>query len=170
MYFFKVTLSSFDDEKKVFFIFPDSQPFDTIEETPVFSENDLCVHPAFKQYVKNTKTTIVDVSYQLYHIRDFSIKKSDSTDIDKQLEQLIEEKLATIVDYNDISIIPGKHKASSRNSNNSMYVVFFAMIAFVVIFLIVGLISSKTNGNAESSEISEIEEISSEISSNSQEG
>ena len=171
MYFFKVTLSSFDDEKKVFYLLPE-QPFNTIDEPPVFSEKDLCAHSAFRQYVKKTKTTIVDVSYELYHIRDLSVKNDSGTDKDKQLEQLIANNMATKIEYNDISIIPAKHKASSsgKSSNSSMYVFFFAMIAFVVIFLILGIISSKTNENAENSKTNEIEEISSEITNNSQEG
>ena len=66
MYFFRVEISSFDDERKTLFIVPE-QTEDDFSSVP-FSEKQLTQTAAYKQFVKETKTNVVDVSYELFKI------------------------------------------------------------------------------------------------------
>ena len=57
MFFFRIELSSFDDEKKILFIVSDMQDADE-NGIPVFSEKALTSHADYKQFVKDTMSII----------------------------------------------------------------------------------------------------------------
>ncbi len=158
MFFFRVTLANFDDEKKVFFMFPDQQALDE-NGTPPFSEKDLCSHQIFKRFVKDTKTSIVDVSYILFK----TTANVSSSLNDEEYEQLKKDNKLTELDNNDISIIIGKKKSSSgkTSSNMSFYLIIAGMALFVLILLAVSLSNKTDDESAEDTSSSIIEEISS---------
>ena len=156
MFFFRVTLANFDDEKKVFFMFPDQQALDE-NGIPPFSETDLCSHQIFKKYVKDTKTSVVDVSYVLFKTSANAVISDDSLN-DEQFEQLKKDNKLSEIDSNEISIITNKKKSSSgkNSSNTSFYFIIAGMALFVIILLVISTITSKDDENSETSSIMEI--------------
>lgn len=158
MFFFRVTLANFDDEKKVFFMFPDQQALDE-NGIPPFSEANLCSHQIFKKYVKDTKTSIVDVSYVL-----FKTTANVSNDLnDEQFEQLKKDNKLSEIDNNDISIITNKKNSSGKKSNNTPFYIVFAGMALLIIALLVLSMKTSTNKEQNTSSTSNISETSSSI-------
>ena len=161
MFFFRVTLASFDDEKKVLFMFPEQQALDE-NGVPPFSEKLLCLNSVFKQFVKDTKTSIVDVSYELYQT---SAAVTPDNLNDEQFEQLARDNKVTKLENNDISIMTNKQKSSSGSSKYlGMYIVIVGMVLFVIVLAVLSM-SGKSDEKDDSSETSSITEISSDISS-----
>ncbi len=98
MKFFKVTLSSFDDEKTKFFILPKEDEQDE-NGNPVFNEKAVQSLQQFKDFVKRTSTPVVDVHYFLYEISE------EIPAIDFQLFKTLEEdEKLTVLDQNDFPV------------------------------------------------------------------
>ena len=72
MYFFKAELSLFDEVKETIFLIPNTDNLSK-DELPLFSENELTAHPDFAAFVKRTKTSIVDIEYELYNAKDVTL-------------------------------------------------------------------------------------------------
>lgn len=113
MFFFKIDISSFDDKVSTLFLIPNPQDADE-NGVPVFSEKALTSAPEYKQFIKDTKTSIVDVAYTLY--------KTDAVlqNIDKdKFAELKAQNAAEVVDGNEFTITGKKQKsAGSSNKNN----------------------------------------------------
>ena len=160
MFFFRITLASFDDEKKSFFIFPDQHALDESGKPP-FSEKQLCAHTVFKEFVKDTKTSIVDVSYELFKT-DTAINESINDD---EFNQLLQNAQAEKLESNDISITTGKkNKALGGKNNLMMYGIIAGAVILVIILIIVSAVAGKSDDESSTSDVSE---VSSEISDES---
>lgn len=167
MFFFRIELSSFDDEKKSLFIVPDIQDADE-NGVPVFSEKTLTAHADFKQFIKDTKTSIVDVKYALY-------KADTANEINEEIfAELLSANNLELMDSNEFPITSGKSKGKSGGKDNTkMYLIIgIAALAFIVLIIVSAAVTkAPDNGDIgttdSSSEISEISD-SSEISDNSE--
>lgn len=173
-YFFKVTLSYFDDEKKTFFITPDQS--ETDDNGVPFSENGLQNTPEFREFVKKTKATLIDVDYTEYAV-EYEPKKSDLLNKPVTSESFAElEKSGQyeIVDQNQFQfiLVLKKQKKSSSRSNKS-YVVCLMIAAVIVLGVLAyayGALNKRNTENVTSniSASSEVSEISSDdVSDNS---
>ena len=101
MYFFKVELSLFDEEKETIFLIPNADTIAITQgEIPVFSENELTAHPKFLAFVKRTKTSIVDVDYELYSAKDVIFDTMN----DEQFEELKDSNKLEMLDSNSFCI------------------------------------------------------------------
>lgn len=163
-YFFKVTLSYFDDEKKTFFITPDQSEADDIGVP--FSENGLQNTPEFREFVKKTKADVIDVDYTEYAV-EYEPKKSDILNKPVTSESFAElEKSGQyeIVDQNQFLLVLKKQKKSSSGSNKS-YVVCLMIAAVIVLGVLAYGALNKRNTENVTSNISAGSEVS-EISSN----
>lgn len=154
MFFFRVELASFDDEKKSLFLVPDMQDADE-NGIPVFSEKALTSHAVYKQFLKDTKTNIVDVKYELY-------KTDYSGDITEDIFSEISSQSTTEkIDENDFSITNSKSKSKSGGKDNTkMYLIVGAAVLAVVVLIIISAATKKTPSNkdlssSDSSEYSE---------------
>lgn len=133
LFFFRIELSSFDDEKKVLFTVPDIQDNDE-NGIPVFSEKSLKNHIDYKTFLKDTKTSVVDVKYVLYST-DTAIN-----DINEDVfNELVSSDKVVMTDSNDFSIAEKSSSGSgkSSNQNNLMMYLIIAAAAVVVVILLV---------------------------------
>lgn len=132
-YFFKVTLSFFDDEKTEFFITPNQS--ETDDEGIPFSEYDMQNTPEFKEFVKRTKADVIDVDYTEF-AAEIDPKKSEeilnNPVTPETFAKLESERRLNVVDENQlILVLKGKKKAKGK-SNGGM----FAVIGIALILLI----------------------------------
>lgn len=169
-YFFKVTLSYFDDEKKTFFITPDQS--ETDDNGVPFSENGLQNTPEFREFVKKTKATVIDVDYTEYAV-EYEPKKSDilnKTVTSESFAELEKSGQYEIVDQNQFILVLKKQKKSSSGSKKS-YVVCLMIAAVIVLGVLAYGALNKRNAENVTSNISagsEVSEISSDdVSDNS---
>lgn len=158
-YFFKVTLSYFDDEKKTFFITPDQS--ETDDNGVPFSENGLQNTPEFREFVKKTKADVVDVDYTEYAV-EYEPKKSDILNNPVTSESFAElEKSGQyeIVDQNQFILVLKKQKKSSSGFNKS-YVVCLMIAAVIVLGVLAYGALNKRNTENVTSNISDVSEVS----------
>jgi len=145
MFFFRIELASFEDAKKIIFIIPGAGDMDE-NGIPVFSEKALTAHSDYRQFVKETKTNVVDVSYVLY--------KTD-TDIaeinEEKFSELSEQNALQKIDGNEINISTGKSMSGGK-SNTKMYMLFGGIGAAVLVLLIASSVMGK-GGSPENKEI-----------------
>lgn len=167
-YFFKVTLSYFDDERKTFFITPDQS--ETDELGVPFSENDLQDTAEFKEFVKATKADIIDVDYTEFAV-EYDPKKSDILSNPVTAESFAElEKrgLIKVIDENQFILLLKKKKRSGGGSK--FPIVWIVWIAAVLVFAL-GVFAyrelSKRSNENDTSDISAALEISSDEISDS---
>lgn len=165
-YFFKVTLSYFDDEKKTFFITPDQSETDDIGVP--FSENGLQNTPEFREFVKKTKADVIDVDYTEYAV-EYEPKKSDILNKPVTSESFAElEKSGQyeIVDQNQFLLVLKKQKKSGGGSKKS-YIVYLMIVGVILLgVLAYGALNRRNTESATSSntsDVSEVSEISSEV-------
>lgn len=164
-YFFKVTLSYFDDERKTFFITPDQSEAD--EQGVPFSENDLQDTEEFKEFVKMTKADIIDVDYIEYAV-EYGLKKSDILSKPVMAESFAElEKSGRleVVDENQfILVLKTKKRCKSGSRLPILWGVWIATVIalFIVAFAFKDLI--KRSSENETSDISVVSEAAEEIS------
>ncbi len=145
MFFFRIELSSFDDEKKILFIVSDMQDADE-NGIPVFSEKTLTSHTDYKQFVKDTKTSVVDVRYALCKT-DFEDtvvgELNEETYIRLQAENAVE-----IIDGNEFSIAGGKSPKSGGKKNMQMYLILGIAAAFVLFLIIASALKGSPSENS----------------------
>lgn len=164
-YFFKVTLSYFDDERKTFFITPDQS--ETDEQGVPFSENDLQDTAEFKEFVKTTKADIIDVDYTEFAV-EYDPKKSDILHkpvTDESFTELEKSGLPKIIDENQIILVlktKKRYKSGSR-----LPILWGVWIATVIVFALVAVAFKdyiKRNFENGTSDISVVSEGSEEMS------
>ncbi len=121
MYFFKIEISSFDDEAKTLFVVPEQN---ADENGVPFSEKIVTQTAEYKAFVKETKTNIVDCAYTQY--------KTDAPILDgvtmEQFKELEAENKLTIVDNNTYTITTGKSSAKGDNKNLMTYLIIAGMV------------------------------------------
>lgn len=164
-YFFKVTLSYFDDERKTFFITPDQS--ETDEQGVPFSENDLQNTAEFKDFVKKTKADIIDVDYTEYAV-EYDPKKSDILNkpvTSESFSELEKSGLLNIIDENQFPSILKKTKKQSGGSK--LPVVCIMVAAIVVLGACAYKELSKRSFESETSDNSEALELNSDETSDS---
>lgn len=117
-YFFKVTLSYFDDERKTFFITPDQS--ETDEQGVPFSENELQDTAEFKEFVKKTKADIIDVDYIEYAV-EYDPKKSDILSkpvTSESFAELENSGQLNVIDENQIILVLKKKKRNKSGGGS----------------------------------------------------
>lgn len=130
MFFFRVELSLFDEERQTIYLYPDTQALDK-DEMPVFSETALKSNPVFKKYIKRLKTNVVDIKYMLYNTD--TILPDELTD--DMFSQLQEKNKLELMCENEFCIICGKSKSKSGHKNNSSMLVLIVVIVAGVLLL-----------------------------------
>ena len=100
MYFFKVDISSFDDEAETVFIIPEQN---ADENGVPFEEKIITQTAEYKAFVKRTKTALVDCAYTQYQTE----AVADGLNDEKFAQLETEGKLA-VIDANTYSISTGK--------------------------------------------------------------
>lgn len=165
MYFFRVEISSFDDEKKVLYLIPDQS--DTDEHGIPFQEKLLTSSPQYKEFVKETKTSVVDVEYTVYR----TSAPIAGAITDESFEQMSQDNALELLDGNEFSITTGKSaKSSGKGGNKSTYIVF-GMIATVIVLMIIisAVTGNKGEGKAGTGTTEATAEITAEIKTNESE-
>lgn len=160
-YFFKVTLSYFDDEKTEFFITPDQS--ETDEDGIPFSETDLQITPEFKEFAKKTKADLIDVDYTEYAI-EYDPKKSEILNKPVTLESFAEfEKSGQlkVVDENQLLLcLKMKKKKKSNGSGSKLHIVCLIIAAVIVLGVLAYGELNRRNAESETSNLSDTSEIS----------
>ena len=137
MYFFKVELTLFDEDRDTLFIVPKAEQ-EGENKIPLFSERALTSHYQFITFVKRTKTSIVDVAYELYEAIDFNAEDMDKEEFD----ELLELNKLVLVDSNDFCIQTRKIKYKKSKGKGGMSSLFPKIgIAAAVLLLIVGAVA-----------------------------
>lgn len=147
MFFFKVEMSSFDDEAKTVFIIPEQNA----DENGVPFEEKLVTQTAeYKAFIKDTKTALVDCKYTQYKT-DVPISEGLNAE---QFEQLKAENKLTEMDSNTYSITTGKTSKKSGKNNLTTYLIIGGVALVAVILIAVSAITgaNKTADTAETSE------------------
>ena len=99
MYFFRIKISSFDDEEKTLFVVPEQN---ADEKGVPFDEKLVTQTAEYKQFVKDTATNMVDGEYTQYQTETVF-----DTLNEQQFAQLEAEEKLTTVDSNTFSISTG---------------------------------------------------------------
>lgn len=138
MFFFRVELSLFDEERQTIYLYPDTQALDK-DEMPVFSEAALKANVVFKAYIKRLKTGVVDVEYRLY-----STDTALTDDLnDETFDQLLSKNKLELIEGNDFCIICGKSGSKPKRKNSSF--MFVLIIAAAAVFFIGAASMKKEN-------------------------
>lgn len=124
MFFFRVELSLFDEDRQTIFLIPETREPD---EIPVFSERQLTANPAFKKYTKQHKTGVVDVKYELFKSTAVCEEITDEA-----FEKMQNENTLDLLDGNEFCIINGKERMRSKSKSSTPIFAIIA-IAFVLI-------------------------------------
>lgn len=134
MYFFKVEISSFDDEAKTFFIIPEQ----TADEKGVPFEQKLVMQTAeFKAFVKKTKTEVVDCTYTQYKT---DAQIADGINAERFAELIAENKL-TAMDSNTYVLDTGKSSKKTSKKDLTTYLIIGGIAAAAVILIAVSMLS-----------------------------
>lgn len=152
-YFFKVTLSYFDDEQKTFFITPDQS--ETDEDGIPFSENDLQNTPEFKEFAKTTKADIIDVDYIEYAL-EYDPKKSDILNkpvTPERFAELEESGQLEVVDENQF-LLCLKAKKTPKGGGSKLHIICLIAAAVIVLGLLFASASGTKKGGDSESEVS----------------
>lgn len=160
MFFFRVELTLFDEERQTLYLYPDTQALGK-DETPVFQESALKSNPIFKKYVKRLKTNVVDVEYRL-----FSTDSALPDELDDDcFSELREKGKLEEIDGNEFCIIVDRAKSGGKKNggNKSM----FAIVAVIAAVMLLFAAMSLKNQPQDSTSIGE--EVSSDVPENSEE-
>lgn len=151
MYFFKVDISSFDDEAETVFIIPEQN---ADENGVPFEEKIITQTAEYKAFVKRTKTALVDCAYTQYQTE----TAADGLDAEKFAQLEAEGKL-TVIDANTYSISTGKSAKSKGKNNLTTYLIIGGIAVVAVILIAVSALSggAKTDTPAETTETSAAE-------------
>ena len=151
MYFFKVDISSFDDEAETVFIIPEQN---ADENGVPFEEKIITQTAEYKAFVKRTKTALVDCAYTQYQTG----TAADGLDAEKFAQLEAEGKL-TVIDANTYSISTGKSAKSKGKNNLTTYLIIGGIAVVAVILIAVSALSggAKTDTPAETTETSAAE-------------
>ena len=106
MYFFKVDISSFDDEAETVFIIPEQN---ADENGVPFEEKIITQTAEYKAFVKRTKTALVDCAYTQYQTE----AVADGLNDEKFAQLETEGKLA-VIDANTYFQRANPQKARER--------------------------------------------------------
>lgn len=151
MYFFRIKISSFDDEEKTLFIVPEQN---ADEKGVPFDEKLLTQTADYKQFVKNTATNMVDGEYT-----QFQTDAVFDTIDEQQFAQLEAEEKLTTVDSNTFSVSTGIKPA--KKGGGTLDFKTIAIIAGIavagIVLLIFSFAHSGTSGET-STDISESSE------------
>lgn len=143
MYFFHIKISSFDDAEKTLFVVPEQN---ADEKGVPFDEKLLTQTAEYKQFIKDTATSMVDGEYT-----QFRTEAVFDTLNEQQFAQLEVEGKLTTVDGNTFSITTGIKPAKKGGGKLD-----FKTIAIIAAIAVVGLgllIFSFARGGKPSSEI-----------------
>lgn len=116
MYFFKAELSLFDDDKETIFLIPNIDELPK-GELPLFSESELTSHPKFASFVKRTKTSIVDIEYELYEAENFELEEIT----EEKFEELREQNKLALLDSNNYCIQTRKIQYKQQKKGGSLF-------------------------------------------------
>lgn len=167
-YFFKVTLSYFDDERKTFFITPDQS--ETDEQGVPFSENDLQDTAEFKEFVKTTKADIIDVDYTEFAV-EYDPKKSDILSkpvTEDSFAELEKRGLLKVVDENQFLLLFKKQKKQGGKSKMPIVCVIIAAVVVIGVCAYGALgRRSAENSATDTSDLSDVPESNSDEISDS---
>lgn len=149
MYFFKVDISSFDDEAETVFIIPEQN---ADENGVPFEEKMITQTVEYKAFVKRTKTALVDCTYTQYQTDE---PIADGLNSEKFAQLETEGKLA-VIDANTYSISTGKSAKSKGKKNFTTYLIIGGIAVAAVILIAVSALSgsNKTDAPAETTETS----------------
>ena len=153
MYFFKVDISSFDDEAETVFIIPEQN---ADENGVPFEEKIITQTAEYKAFVKRTKTALVDCAYTQYQTE----AVADGLNAEKFAQLEAEGKL-TVIDANTYSISTGKSAKSKGKNNLTTYLIIGGIAVVAVILIAVSALSGgdKNDTPAETTETSATAEI-----------
>lgn len=155
MFFFKIEISSFDDETQTLFVIPEQN---ADENGIPFTEKIVTQTAEYKAFVKETKTSMVDCSYTQYKT-DAPIAESISAE---HFEQLKSENKLVEMDSNTYTITTGKNSAKG-GKNLTTYLIIAGAALLIILFIAFSLGGSRQP--AESVETSEVTSETSETSS-----
>lgn len=158
MYFFRVEISSFDDEKKVLYLIPDQS--DTDDLGVPFQEKLLTNSSQYREFVKETKTSVVDVEYTVYR----TSAPISGTITDESFEQMSQNNALELLDSNEFSITTGKSAKSSGKGGNKSAFIVFGLIAAVIVIMII--ISAATGNKGKDTSETGTAEITAEVQTN----
>lgn len=127
MYFFRIKISSFDDEEKTLFVVPEQN---ADEKGVPFDEKLLTQTAEYKQFVKETATNMVDGEYT-----QFRTETVFDTLNEQEFAALEAEGKLTVVDGNTFSVSTGIKPA--KKSGGALD---FKMIAIIAAIAVVGLV------------------------------
>ena len=149
MYFFKVDISSFDDEAETVFIIPEQN---ADENGVPFEEKMITQTAEYKAFVKRTKTALVDCTYTQYQTDE---PIADGLNSEKFAQLEAEGKLA-VIDANTYSISTGKSAKSKGKKNFTTYLIIGGIAVATVILIAVSALfgGNKTDAPAETTETS----------------
>lgn len=154
MFFFKIEISSFDDETQTLFVIPEQNA----DESGIpFTEKIVTQTAEYKAFVKETKTSMVDCSYTQYKT-DAPIAESLSAE---QFEQLKAENKLVEMDSNTYTITTGKNSAKGGKNFTTYLIIAGAAL------LIILLIAFSLGGSRQPAESVETSETTSETSETS---
>lgn len=154
MFFFKIEISSFDDETRTLFVIPEQNA----DESGIpFTEKIVTQIAEYKAFVKETKTSMVDCSYTQYKT-DAPIVESLSAE---QFEQLKAENKLVEMDSNTYTITTGKNSAKGGKNHTTYLIIAGAAL------LIILLIAFSLGGSRQPAESVETSETTSETSETS---
>lgn len=148
MYFFKVDISSFDDEAETVFIIPEQN---ADENGVPFEEKMITQTAEYKAFVKRTKTALVDCAYTQYQTE----AVADGLNAEKFAQLEAEGKL-TVIDANTYSTSTGKSAKSKGKNNLTTYLIIGGIAVVAVILIAVSALSGgdKNDTPAETTETS----------------
>lgn len=132
MYFFKVVLSLFDEDKETLFIIPDT---DTLgkDELPELFDSVITSHPKFTAFAKRTKGAVIDVNYELYETKDVLEEITES-----EFELMQQQKMLKLLDSIDFCIQVRKIKQHSKKKKGGSAMLLIIGVAAAVVLLIAG--------------------------------
>ena len=140
MYFFRITISSFDDAEETLYIIPDQ----TADEQGVpFNEKILTQTAEYKAFVKETGTSIVDGEYTQYEIEGGYERLNDKLFAKMQAEGTIKE-----LDSNTFYISTGYK--SKKPGGGKLDLKTFLLIGGFALVAVLLLIASGTLGGKNS--------------------
>lgn len=150
MYFFRIKISSFDDEEKTLFLVPEQN---ADEKGVPFDEKLLTQTAEYKQFIKDTATNMVDGEYTQYR-----------TDVvfdtinEQQFAQLEAEGKLTIVDSNTFSVSTGIKPPKRGGALDFKTIAIIAAIAVAGLALLIFSFARGGTSEETSSDLSESSE------------
>lgn len=159
MYFFRIKISSFDDEEKTLFVVPEQ---DADEKGVPFDEKLLTQTAEYRQFVKDTATNMVDGEYT-----QFQTDAVFDTLNEQQFAQFEAEGKLTTVDSNTFSVSTGIKPA--KKGGGTLDFKTIAIIAAIAVAGIVLLIFSFARGGTSGETSTDISESSETVESSTSE-